>query len=39
MGTKKAKPLWTETMELMGGEFEEIKNTFYEERYTKQQDE
>jgi hypothetical protein len=39
MGTKKAKPLWTEIMELMGGGFEEIMNTFYEEGYTEQQDE
>jgi hypothetical protein len=29
MGTKKAKPLWTEIMELMGGEYLAIKETFY----------
>jgi hypothetical protein len=39
MGTKKAKPLWTEIMELMGGDFEQIKNSFYEEGYTEQPDE
>ena len=31
MGTQKAKPLWTEIMELMGGEYLEIKNKFYKE--------
>jgi putative AlgH/UPF0301 family transcriptional regulator len=29
MGTQKAKPLWTEIMELMGGEFQTIKDNFY----------
>ena len=29
MGTQKAKPLWTEIMELMGGEFQNIKDDFY----------
>ena len=31
MGTKKAKPLWTEIMELMGGEYSEAKDSFYAE--------
>lgn len=31
MGTQKAKPLWTEIMELMGGEYQQIKNKFYNE--------
>jgi putative AlgH/UPF0301 family transcriptional regulator len=30
MGTQKAKPLWTEIMELMGGEFQMIKDKFYQ---------
>lgn len=30
MGTQKAKPLWTEIMELMGGEYKQIKDRFYE---------
>ena len=30
MGTQKAKPLWTEIMELMGGEFQTIKDKFYQ---------
>jgi hypothetical protein len=29
MGTRKAKPLWTEIMELMGGEFQKTKDEFY----------
>ena len=29
MGTKKAKPLWTEIMDLMGDEYAEIMNNFY----------
>jgi hypothetical protein len=38
MGTKKAKPLWTEIMELMGGQYSEIKEAFYAEgeAYTEQ---
>ena len=39
MGTKKAKPLWTEIMELLGGEFSESKDRFYAEGYTEQEDE
>jgi len=31
MGTQKAKPLWTEVMELMGGEYKQIKDKFYDE--------
>jgi hypothetical protein len=31
MGTKKAKPLWTEIMELMGGDYAEVKEIFYAE--------
>jgi len=31
MGTRRAKPLWTEIMELMGGTYLETKNKFYEE--------
>jgi putative AlgH/UPF0301 family transcriptional regulator len=38
MGTKKAKPLWTEIMELMGGEYTEAKNSFYAEGYTEQEE-
>ncbi|KAG7354703.1 ACR COG1678 domain containing protein [Nitzschia inconspicua] len=40
MGTKKAKPLWTEIMELMGGRYLEVKNTFYAEgeNYSEQDD-
>jgi hypothetical protein len=30
MGTQKAKPLWTEIMELMGGDYQKIKDSFYE---------
>jgi len=29
MGTRRAKPLWTEIMELMGGEYLKIRNDFY----------
>jgi len=29
MGTKKAKPLWTEIMDLMGNEYAEIMTKFY----------
>jgi len=31
LGTKRAKPLWTEIMELMGGEYKDVRDTFYEE--------
>jgi hypothetical protein len=31
MGTQKAKPLWTEIMELMGGDYQQIKDQFYED--------
>jgi hypothetical protein len=31
MGTKKAKPLWTEIMDLMGDQYAEIMNSFYVE--------
>jgi hypothetical protein len=31
MGTKRAKPLWTEIMELMGGKYEATKNDLYNE--------
>eukprot|EP00980_Cylindrotheca_fusiformis_P030569 scaffold25049_cov127-Cylindrotheca_fusiformis.AAC.1 len=30
MGTQKAKPLWTEIMELMGGDYQKVKESFYE---------
>ena len=30
MGTQKAKPLWTEIMELMGGDYQKVKDRFYE---------
>lgn len=30
MGTRRAKPLWTEIMELLGGEYTEIKDELYE---------
>ncbi|CAB9507021.1 UPF0301 protein [Seminavis robusta] len=32
MGTRRAKPLWTEIMELMGGEYVELKERFYDEQ-------
>lgn len=38
MGTKKAKPLWTEIMELMGGRYSEIKERFYAEGTGLEQD-
>ena len=31
MGTQKAKPLWTEIMDLMGGDASKIKDEFYKE--------
>eukprot|EP00586_Coscinodiscus_wailesii_P015600 CAMPEP_0172496546 /NCGR_PEP_ID=MMETSP1066-20121228/88966_1 /TAXON_ID=671091 /ORGANISM="Coscinodiscus wailesii, Strain CCMP2513" /LENGTH=412 /DNA_ID=CAMNT_0013268887 /DNA_START=16 /DNA_END=1254 /DNA_ORIENTATION=+ len=31
LGTKRAKPLWTEIMELMGGDFQSVKDQFYSE--------
>jgi Uncharacterized ACR, COG1678 len=31
MGSRRAKPLWTEIMELLGGDYVTIKNTLYEE--------
>jgi len=31
MGTEKAKLLWTEVMELMSGEYKQIKDKFYDE--------
>ena len=31
MGTRRAKPLWTEIMELMGGEYLEIRDQLYAE--------
>ncbi|GAX26704.1 hypothetical protein FisN_2Hh349 [Fistulifera solaris] len=31
MGTKRAKPLWTEIVELMGGKYEATKNDLYKE--------
>ena len=30
LGTKRAKPLWSEIMELMGGEYKDIRDQFYE---------
>lgn len=30
MGTQKAKPLWTEIMELLGGNYQTIKDQFYD---------
>ena len=29
LGAKRAKPLWTEIMELMGGDYKNIKDQFY----------
>jgi Uncharacterized ACR, COG1678 len=31
MGSRRAKPLWTEIMELLGGDYATIKHTLYEE--------
>lgn len=31
MGTRRAKPLWTEIMELMGGEYKEVRDQLYGE--------
>ena len=31
MGTRRAKPLWTEVMELLGGEYKELRDEFYGE--------
>ena len=31
MGTQKAMPLWTEIMELMGDDFQQIKKDFYDD--------
>jgi hypothetical protein len=31
MGTRRAKPLWTEVMELMGGKYKEMRDQFYED--------
>lgn len=39
MGTKKAKPLWTEIMELLGGEYAQAKERFYAEGYTEREEE
>jgi putative AlgH/UPF0301 family transcriptional regulator len=30
LGTKRAKPLWTEIMELLGGEYKDVRDTLYE---------
>jgi hypothetical protein len=30
MGTRRAKPLWTEVMELLGGEYQAVKDQLYE---------
>ena len=30
LGTKRAKPLWADVMELMGGKYEDIRNRLYE---------
>lgn len=30
LGTKRAKPLWTEIMELMGGEYKDVRDQFYD---------
>jgi putative AlgH/UPF0301 family transcriptional regulator len=30
MGTRRAKPLWTEIMELMGGKYKEIRDQLYQ---------
>jgi len=38
MGTKKAMPLWTEIMQLMGGKYEEIKEIFYADGYAETED-
>jgi hypothetical protein len=29
MGTQRAKPLWTEIMELMGGEYQDVRDKLY----------
>ena len=29
MGTRRAKPLWTDIMELMGGEYKDIRDELY----------
>ena len=29
LGTRRAKPLWTEVMELMGGKYKDIRDQFY----------
>jgi hypothetical protein len=31
MGTRRAKPLWTEIMELLGGKYQDVKNKLYGE--------
>ena len=31
MGTRRAKPLWTEIMELLGGRYKEIRDEFYKD--------
>ena len=31
MGTRRAKPLWTEIMELMGGRYAEVRNKLYDD--------
>jgi putative AlgH/UPF0301 family transcriptional regulator len=31
MGTRRAKPLWTEIMELLGGKYDDVKNRLYGE--------
>jgi putative AlgH/UPF0301 family transcriptional regulator len=30
MGTRRAKPLWTEIMELMGGKYKDIRDQLYD---------
>jgi len=31
MGTRRAKPLWTEIMELLGNEYQDVRDQFYDE--------
>lgn len=31
MGTRRAKPLWTEIMELLGGKYKEVRDKLYED--------
>jgi len=31
MGTRRAKPLWTEIMELLGGKYKDIRDQLYDD--------